>query len=235
MGGDQRAKLVLFDIDGTLLYSGGAGRRAMRQALLDIFGTVGPIQGYPFAGKTDPQIISELMTLAGTAPDVVALRMPLFWDRYVECLRDEIARADGFRIYPGVLELIRALSEKNGIVLGLQTGNIQRGARLKLEPAGLNPYFTVGAFGDDSIDRDKLPQIAVQRVREQCGRIFRGQEVVVVGDTPADISCARCFGARAVVVATGFQSRDELEKAGPDALFDDFSDAGQVVQVILEL
>jgi len=230
---NNHSRLVLFDIDGTILYSGGAGRRAMRRALLKVFGATGPIKGFPFAGKTDPQIIFELMTSAGYAPDLIRRRMPEFWEHYVEYLEEELARTDGLVVYPGVVELIGALRESDGTLLGLQTGNIQRGARLKLEPSGLNRYFPVGAFGDDADDRNELPRIAVQRVHRQFGRIFRGQEVIVVGDTQADISCARHFGARAVAVATGFQDRQNLVEAQPDALFDDFQDTQKVLETIL--
>ncbi len=227
-------RLVLFDIDGTILYTGGAGRRAMRRALLKVFGATGPIKGFPFAGKTDPQIILELMTLAGYAPDLIRRRMPDFWDHYVQYLEQEMTGSGGLLVYPGVSELIRALRDSDGTLLGLQTGNIQRGARIKLEPTGLNPFFPVGAFGDDSDNRNELPRIAVQRVRKQFGRTFRGREVTIVGDTPADIACARHFGARAVAVATGFHDRQGLVDARPDALFDDFQDTQKVLEAILE-
>lgn len=227
------AKLVLFDIDGTILYTGGAGRRAMRRALLRIFGSTGPIKNYSFCGKTDPQIIMELMNLAGHSPDLIEERMDRFWDVYVDYLEQEMPQAHDLKVYPGVMELVQQLHGHDGTMLGLQTGNIQRGARLKLEPIGLNRYFPVGAFGDDCADRDQLPQIAVQRVREQCDRDFRGRDVVVVGDTPADISCARHFGAKAVMVATGFVSYEELERAEPDVLFRDFSDNRMVMEEIL--
>jgi len=224
---------VLFDIDGTILYSGGAGREAMRRALLKVFGATGPIKGFPFAGKTDPQIILELMTLAGYAPDLIRRRMPGFWDRYVEYLEEEMSRSDRLVVYPGVVELVTALEDTDGTLLGLQTGNIERGARLKLEPTGLNPFFPLGAFGDDSDNRNELPRIAVQRARKEFGRTFKGQEVIVVGDTPADVACARHFGGRAVAVATGFHDRQGLVDSRPDALFDDFSDTEKVLEAML--
>jgi phosphoglycolate phosphatase len=227
------SKLVLFDIDGTILYTGGAGRRAIQRTLLEIFGCTGPIKGFPFSGKTDPQIIMELMTLAGHSPSRIEKKMDRFWDVYVEHLKEEMARAHGLKVYPGVVEVIQELQSRDGTLLGLLTGNIQRGARLKLEPVGLNGYFSVGAFGDDSADRDQLPRIAVDRVREQLGRSFSARDVVIVGDTPADISCARHYGAKVVVVATGFVSYEELEKAKPDALFHDFSDHRTVMKEIL--
>jgi len=227
-------KLVLFDIDGTILYTGGAGRRAMRRSLLEVYGSTGPIKGFPFSGKTDPQIIIELMTLAGYALNLIEERMERFWNIYVEYLREEMTRAHKLKVYPGVMELVAALHSHNGTVLGLVTGNIQRGARLKLEPVGLNQYFPVGAFGDDSADRNQLPRIAVQRAGQQFGRDFRGREVIIVGDTTADISCARHFGAKVVVAATGMISYEELEKAKPDALFRDFSDYRKVMEEILE-
>lgn len=227
------AKLVLFDIDGTILYTGGAGRRAMHQTLLETFGSTGPIKDFPFYGKTDPQIIMELMTLAGHPRGLIEERMDRFWDVYVEHLREEMARAHGLTVYPGVVKLVQELHGRDGTLLGLQTGNIQRGARLKLEPVGLNRYFPVGAFGDDSADRDQLPRIAVERVREQFGKSFAGRDVVIVGDTLSDISCARHFGAKVVAVATGFCSCEELERAGPDVVFRDFGDYRKAVEEIL--
>jgi phosphoglycolate phosphatase-like HAD superfamily hydrolase len=226
-------KLVLFDIDGTILYTGGAGRRAMHRSLLEIFGATGPIKGFPFSGKTDPQIVKELMVLVGYAPSLIEKKLDRFWNAYVEYLRDEMNRAHGLMVYPGVVNVIEELQGRDGTLLGLQTGNIQRGARLKLEPVGLNRYFPVGAFGDDSADRNQLPRIAVERVKEQLHREFRRRDVVIIGDTTADISCARHFGAKAVVVATGFQSYQELKEAGPDAFFHDFSDYHAAVEEIL--
>lgn len=234
MSGEDYIRLVLFDIDGTILYTGGAGRRAMRRALLQVFGATGPIKGFPFAGKTDPQIIVELMSLAGYAQELIRRRLADFWEHYVEYLEEEMSGSDGLVVYPGVTDLIRALQDSDGTILGLQTGNIQRGARIKLEPTGLNPFFPVGAFGDDSHNRNELPRIAVQRVRKQFGKAFRGTEVVIVGDTPADVACARHFGARAVAVATGFHDRQGLVDSRPDALFEDFRDTKKVLEAILE-
>jgi phosphoglycolate phosphatase-like HAD superfamily hydrolase len=234
MSGEDYIRLVLFDIDGTILYTGGAGRRAMRRALLQVFGATGPIKGFPFAGKTDPQIIVELMSLAGYAQELIRRRLADFWEHYVEYLEEEMSGSDGLVVYPGVADLIRALQDSDGTILGLQTGNIQRGARIKLEPTGLNPFFPVGAFGDDSRNRNELPRIAVQRVRKQFGKAFRGTEVIIVGDTPADVACARHFGARAVAVATGFHDRQGLVDSRPDALFEDFRDTKKVLEAILE-
>ncbi len=228
-----KGKLVLFDIDGTILYTGGAGRRAIHRSLLEVFGATGPIKDFPFSGKTDPQIVRELMVLAGYAPSLIDRKLDRFWDVYVAHLTEEMSRAHGLKVYPGVVELVEELQNRDGTVLGLQTGNIQRGARLKLEPVGLNRYFPVGAFGDDSEDRNQLPRIAVERVRKELHREFRGRDVVIIGDTIADITCARHFGAKIVVVATGFQDHQKLKDANPDAFFLDFSDHGTVVEEIL--
>ena len=130
-----KVKLVLFDIDGTLLYTRGAGRRAIHQSLQEIFGSTGPIKNYPFCGKTDPQIILELMTMAGYASSYIEKRMARFWDTYVNHLRVEMVQTNKLMVYPGVVQLVKELHGHNGAFLGLQTGNIERGARLKLEPA----------------------------------------------------------------------------------------------------
>ncbi|HWP35991.1 MAG TPA: HAD family hydrolase [Gemmatimonadales bacterium] len=227
-------KLVLFDIDGTLLWTDGAGRRAIRQALLDEMGTAGPIDGYRFDGKTDPQIVRELMTAAGHAHATSERHIERVCRRYVSLLAEELERHEGAtRLCEGVPALLDRLESRRDAVLGLLTGNLAAGAALKLRAAGLDPArFRVGAFGSDSADRAALPPIAVDRARPLLGRLVSGDDVVIIGDTPADVSCGRSIHARAIGVATGSYSTQALRDAGAYSAFDSFADVAAVLEAI---
>lgn len=227
-------RLFLFDVDGTLVSARGAGRRAMGRALEAVFGLTGPIGIYDFRGKTDPQIVFDLMGAAGLPVARVQERLDSFYARYVEDLRAEINRAGGVALMPGVFELVRRLSERGDAILGLLTGNIEAGARLKLEPTGLLPHFRLGAYGSDESDRAKLPGVAARRAERLSGETISPDRMVVIGDTPLDIACARAYGARAVSVATGGHGLEELAAHRPDCLFADFADVGRVVTALLD-
>lgn len=228
-------RLILFDIDGTLLTAGGAPRRAFRRALTRFFGTEGTAATHDFSGKTDPQIVYDLMTEEGFGNDHIADRMAEVFESYVAGLAAELESETGHRLLPGVKELLAQLAEDPRIVLGLVTGNVETGARLKLDHFGLWDRFRVGAFGSDDRERDRLPAIAIDRARRLTGRAFAAEEVVVVGDTPADVRCARAAGAIAVAVATGVPGRDELAASGPDFLLDSLEDWPDVaVEIGLE-
>lgn len=217
-------RLVLFDIDGTLVLTKGAGRRALGAALLRVYGTSGLIDGYDFRGKTDPRIVAELMSAAGLGPEAIHAGLGDCFEAYARGLVDEIGDGQCVTLLPGVAELVRRLDATEGVVLGLLTGNIEEGARIKLAPTGLWPYFRIGAFGSDDGDRRRLPSLAARRAQALTGYGFRPEEVVVIGDTPLDVECARAFGAVAVAVATGFHPYAELEAEKPDLLFASFAD-----------
>lgn len=227
-------KLVLFDIDGTILLSDGAGRRAIHRALIEVFSITGP-EDYRFDGKTDPQIVRELMRLAGHADERIDAGMAQLLERYVECLRDEL-RAPGLNpsTLPGVPELLDALEAKSNVILGLLTGNLERGAAAKLQAVGLDPRrFRIGAFGSDHELRPELPAIARERTRRQLGIDIAGDAIVVIGDTPADLTCGKALGACAIGVATGRYSVEELQRHDPIAVFADLSDTAAVTRAIL--
>ncbi len=232
---DPRVKLVLFDIDGTIMITNGAGRRAVHRALLEVFGTIGS-PDHRFDGKTDPQIVRELMRLAGHGDDTIDARMSLMLDRYVAYLHDELASpTHTSHVFPGVHELIGALDARDDVVLGLLTGNLAAGARAKLTAVGIDPdRFRVGAFGSDHELRGELPAIAQRRARESLGLDIPGRDVVVIGDTPADLDCGRSIGARAIGVATGHYSVDVLASHGAAAVYPDLSDTGEVIRVIMD-
>jgi phosphoglycolate phosphatase len=227
--------LVLFDIDGTLLLTPGAGRRAITSAMA---GRVADPEAWfriRFDGKTDPQIVREMLEVAGDADagDPAAIEAILV--RYVTLLEEELARNPGrTRILPGVARLLDRLEAEGDVVLGLLTGNVARGAGLKLRSGGLDPErFRVGAYGSDSPHRPDLPAIAAGRAAPLFGRVPSGEAVVIVGDTPSDVTCGVGIGARAVAVGTGSYSAAELREAGAREAFDDLSDTDAVLSAIL--
>jgi phosphoglycolate phosphatase len=226
-------RLLLFDIDGTLLRARGAGRRALRAALERVYGTAGAIEHYDLSGKTDQRIVLDLMEASGLAPDVVRAGFDDVFEAYARGLVEEIGDGRGVVTLPGVAELIRRLDLTDGVLLGLLTGNIEEGARIKLGPTGLWPYFPVGAFGSDDADRRRLPSLAARRAHALIGHPFRPEEVLVIGDTPLDIECARAFGATAVAVATGNCPRARLLSEGPDLFFEDLSEVDRVTRLLL--
>ena len=225
--------LVLFDVDGTLLSAGGAGRRAIHRALIDVFGSTGP-DDYWFDGKTDRQIVRDLMRSDGHGDESIDARMDAVLSRYVACLEHELRRPEHPpRLHTGVAELVDALDDRTDIVLGLLTGNLEVGARAKLEAVGVDPSrFAVGAYGSDHESRPDLPAVAQRRAREHLGLDLPGSAVVIIGDTPADIACGRSVGARAIGVATGRYTVKELSACGAVAVFQDLSDTTAVVEAI---
>jgi len=230
-------KLILFDIDGTLLWTDGAGRRAIHRALLLEAGTAGPIETYRFDGKTDPQIVRELLGLAGHPEATDEQRIQAVCRRYVELLSAELGKpTQATRLMVGVAELLAALEpheREERAVVGLLTGNLEPGAALKLRSAGLDlARFRVGAYGSDSHRRADLPALAAQRAAALTGRTFAGVDVVILGDTPEDVTCGRALGARALAVATGFYDVAALRAAGAARVFSDLADTGAVLDAI---
>lgn len=226
-------KLVLFDIDGTLLWTDGAGRRAVHRALEDVFGALPP-DGHEFDGKTDPQIVRELMALAGVADHRIDAGLPEALDRYVTELRAELDGADhSDKVYPGIHALLDELEVRDDVLLGLLTGNVRDGAAAKLAAVGLNERrFRVGAFGSDHAHRPELPAIARARAEQLLGHTIAGEDVVVIGDTPADMRCGNGIGARAIGVATGRYTVEQLAACG-GTVFPDLSDTPAVLRAIL--
>jgi len=225
-------KLVLFDLDSTLLWSDGAGRRAIHRAMVDVLGTAGPIEGFRFDGRTDGEIVMRLAEGAGIEPTGEVVDGVLA--RYVALLDDELSKpTQRTVVFPGVMELLAALERRPDCVLGLLTGNVRSGARLKLASGGIDiGRFPVGAFGSDSAHRPDLPAVAQRRAREQLGLDVGGADVVIVGDTPADVTCGRGIGARAIGVATGAYQAADLLGAGASAAFDDLSDTEAVLAAV---
>ncbi len=228
------AKLVLFDIDGTILLTAGAGRRAIVAAVGEHVGATAGLHEVRFDGKTDPQIVAELLEAAGHPRPHHLERIEALCSRYVDLLQYELRQpTTRTTLMPGVLELLDRL-ESEDVVLGLLTGNMARGAALKLRSARIDVQrFRVGAYGSDAADRAALPPIAAQRAQSYFGRVPSGSEVVIIGDTPADVACGTCIGARAIAVATGSYSVAELMSCAPHAAFEDLSQTDRVLEAIL--
>jgi phosphoglycolate phosphatase-like HAD superfamily hydrolase len=227
-------KLILFDIDGTLLWSRGAAKRAFLRAMIEVYGTAGPIATHPFGGKTDPQIARELLQLEGFADAAIDDGFVRLWEMYVDGLRTELQKhAAETMVLPGVRELISALEQRADALFGLLTGNIEAGAALKLEAAGLHGRFRFGAFGSDHERREALPPIAVERARRHAGRDFRGRDIVIIGDTPADMTCGRALDVHALGVTTGHFDAASLNAAGAQAVFADLTDTEAVLEALL--
>ncbi len=225
-------RVICFDIDGTLVHTHGAGRRAIERALVEVLGTAGPIGELRFDGRTDGDIVIRLAEGAGIEP--TPRRLEAVLARYEQLLADELAKpGHRTRVYPGVFEALDALERRLDALMGLLTGNIAGGARLKLGSAGIaHQRFRVGAFGSDHHVRAELPAIARARASDLLGREVRGEDLVIIGDTPADMTCGDAVGARAIGVATAAYSVDQLMDAGADAAFADLSDTAAVVDAI---
>ncbi len=224
-------RLILWDVDGTLLTTGGVSAEAMRVAMGMVLGPVSERQRHSYAGKTDWQIINE--TFPQLDPESVVGRLREFSDTYVAELRrrhdDLLARA---RLLPGVVDALLALHEQ--VIQAPLTGNIAAVARIKIEALGLERYLNleVGAYGDDHYERARLVQFAAERAAAHYGRSFSGENIIVVGDTPSDVRCGKAHGARTVAVATGPFSVDDLAAHQPDALLPDLSDTAALLRAI---
>lgn len=227
-------RLVLFDIDGTILRSGGVGRIAMERALNDVFGSTGTSE-YHYDGKTDRQIVREQMRLEGLGDEEIDGRMDELLGTYLSGLKDELASGErNVHVFEGVRELIDELDREPTITLGLLTGNIEDGARAKLGAAGIDiSRFKVNAFGSDHEQRPELPGVAQRRALEVVGADIPGDRIIVIGDTPADIRCGESIGARAIGVATGRYSVEQLLEHGAYAVFETLADTGAVMKRIM--
>jgi phosphoglycolate phosphatase-like HAD superfamily hydrolase len=225
-----RKKLFLFDIDGTLLLTGRAGEHALRLALRDRFGVEDDLATISFAGSTDGAIARQMFE--SNAIPVTPENVADLFDGYIHHLALELPKREG-QVLPGIVGLLEELHARPDCVLGLLTGNIARGAELKLSHYGVWDYFEFGAFADDHVDRNKLGPVAHARAAEKHGISFEAREVYVLGDTPRDIDCARAAGFVAVAIATGSYTKEQLAEHKPDFLFEDLSDTTAVLAVLL--
>ena len=222
-------RLLLWDIDGTLITTGAAGQRALVRATAERFGGKGDLTDVEIAGRTDTGIAQQILRKYD-AP-ITDENVDSFLDLYVRLLAEELPQRQG-RVLPGVLELLQRSAQQPNTTLGLLTGNLERGAKLKLEHYKLWHFFAFGAFSDDHHDRNQLGSFALSRAQAGTGIKFAGSQVDVIGDTGHDIACGKAFGARTVAVATGSWSREKLAEHQPDFLFDDLSKVDEVIQLL---
>ena len=213
--------VYLFDIDGTLVSAGGAGKAALIDALAEEFGIAHTLDRLTLSGRTDRAISADLLALCGL-DDTDHHRARLL-DAYLRLLPATLASRPG-RVLPGVPRLLDRLAAMPGVAVGLITGNVQHGARIKLGHFGLWERFRFGGFGDRHAARDDVARDALEAVERHLGRAIDPGDVRVIGDTPFDVRCARAIGARAVGVLTGWHSREEMSACSPDLLLDDLSD-----------
>jgi phosphoglycolate phosphatase len=208
-------RLLLFDVDGTLVDCGGQPIAPFTAALIEVFGTAGDVERYNFAGCTDSQAVLELMTGAGFAAAEVHARLPAVRDLYLARLESTLERGR-MRLLPGVEELLLRLAPRPDVELALLTGNWEAGARTKLSRFDLNRFFPFGAFGSDGIERGELPPIALARAARRRGRPVAAHETLIIGDSPRDVACARAHGIPVLAVATGKTPAAALAAAGAD-------------------
>jgi phosphoglycolate phosphatase-like HAD superfamily hydrolase len=222
--------LLLWDIDGTLIASGGAGLRALQHALRTVFRIDGSLADIEFAGRTDTWIVREVFRKFGIT--VSADNFRRFCDGYVAALPAELANPQA-RVLPGVRDVLRAVAAHGGIAQGLLTGNMRRGAQLKLAHHGLWEYFAFGAFADDGEHRNELGPHALRRALECHGVEFAADRIWVIGDTPHDIACGKMIGARTLAVGTGGATLEQLRLHHPTAALHDLADTRAVLELLL--
>ncbi len=217
-------KLVLFDIDGTLLISRGIGREAKRRAMLEVFGTTGDLDGHAFGGQTDWGILAALLAPHGISSAAIGRAMPAYEEvmaRHMQEIRPSYCAS----AIPQAMETLQALRRRPDALVGLVTGNTSKTAAIKLEMAGYDPaWFPVGAFGNEAAARADLTRLALERTQAYLGQRLKGDAVIVIGDTPADVEAARAIDAIAIAVCTGYETRENLQGSQPDFLLADLGD-----------
>ena len=231
---ENHTKVLLFDIDGTLLDPAGEGGICLRRALEDVYGISGPVESYDMAGKTDWRIVTDLMEMAGLDAETIESSRPAVFAAYARHI-EAAAPTFNMRLLPGVPDLLDKLAGDPGFTLGLVTGNVREAVPFKLRSVGLDPgLFSFGAFGSEHIDRNRLPAMALYRLEQHLGFPVEPETVLVIGDTPHDIACARYAGVQVLCVATGSYSRQSLASHNPDYLLDDLADVGAVMDVLMK-
>jgi len=228
-------RIVLFDIDGTLLTTAGAAREAFGLALSEAAGRPVAPNGYSFSGRTDPQIARDILSANGVAGAALEAAIPETIRLYLRYFSRHVRPHDGARLLPGVRELLDALAGRAEARTALLTGNVEDGARIKLGLFGITGYFdfALSSFGSDDPDRNRLPPIALRRAQQAIDPALGGRQLVVVGDSEHDVICSRTVGARSVAVCTGWTPVETLRAHAPDVLLDDLSDTARALDAIL--
>ncbi len=226
-------KLVLFDIDGTLLSMNAVNRTILADALKEVYGTEGSTGTHNFSGKMDRSIIYEVLLNAGLNNSEIAEKFDQAKETYIEMFRMH-AKPSDVLLMEGIRELLDVLSGCSELMLGLLTGNFEGSGRHKLRLPEINHYFPFGAFADDGAHRNELPPIAVEKAYQLTGVTFSEHNIIIIGDTEHDIACARVLNAKSIAVATGTYSTEELKKHNPDVLYENLSQTDVVFREILQ-
>jgi phosphoglycolate phosphatase-like HAD superfamily hydrolase len=228
-------RLILWDVDGTLVSTGPAGRLALETAAGVVAG-LQEVPSVPMSGKTDPQIIAEMLAIAGVAAEEIARMMPFALEEAERSLAGSelLIQRDGF-VQPGVAELLARLGDSNGVRQTLVTGNVVANARLKVSVFGLDRAFdfAVGAYGTDHADRDCLVPVSLDRVRDLRGETYLPEEVWVIGDTRHDLSCAKAAGVRCLIVGTGRDGFEPVRDLDADAVVENLADVDGIIKTLL--
>ena len=217
-------KLFLFDIDQTLINSGGAGLRALDRACRQLFGLPNAMEGISPHGKTDPAIVREILRKKLDSDNPNTSQIDTVLDAYVFFLKEEVQTSPTYRVLPGVLTLLDKLVQLSEVMLGLATGNIEPGGRIKLDRGALNPYFSFGGFASDSEDRTELVRKAAEKAANKNGGSISPSNIFVIGDTPLDIDAGNRCGFKTVGVATGTYSVEQLLASGATIVVPDLAD-----------
>jgi phosphoglycolate phosphatase len=225
-------KLVLFDIDGTLLSVSNINRTVLANALKEVYGTEGSTGSHNFAGKMDNIIIYEVLESAGVSKATIARKFDQAKATYIEMFQAQ-AKASDVMLMAGVRELLDELSVRSELMLGLLTGNFEESGRHKLRLPFIDHYFPFGAFADDANNRNALPSVAVEKAYRMTGKRFSDREIIIIGDTEHDIVCSRVLNSKSIAVATGTYSTKELKKHNPDVLLENLSQTDLVISEIL--
>ncbi len=225
-------KAVLFDIDGTLVRFDGAGKRSLKRATEETFGTSGVMDSVHFQGKTDPLIVYESLIPVGISRETIDKKLELLKQKHFSFL-DRYIRESQPILLPGVKELLERLNGAPGTLTGLLTGNFEGGARIKLKVFDLMDYFKFGVFSDDTPVRNQMPGIARKRIQDLFGWDIPYHDMFIIGDTPFDIECGKSAGAVTIAVGTGWTEREILQGHHPDYYFDDLADTSRVLKILL--
>ncbi len=223
-------KCVLFDLDRTLVTTGGAGNRALEKAFQNVCGIGNAMDGIDPSGKTDPAIIREIFLRRGNR-NCTDAEMASIQEKYLNFLPDECDRSAGYQVMDGIPGILSSL-QKKGVIVGLGTGNLEKGARIKLGRSKLNSFFPFGGFGSDSENRAELLDIAYQKAQKHSGTPIHKENVFVVGDTERDILAAKKSGLKVIAAATGNADEEFLKSFGPDFFLPNFEDEKNFLEII---
>ncbi len=227
----KKPKALLFDVDGTLIRTGGAGIRSLLRSFKLIYNLENPLEGVTIAGNTDPCIFRDIMVYqTNKSPSLEEEKK--FLNQYLQFLQEEISVSEGYKVLPGIVEILKQAFDMPHLLIGLGTGNLEEGAKIKLERGGLNSYFSFGGFSSDSHHRPEILKMAVKKAEKKFGVQLSPEEVIVIGDTPRDLSAARAIGAKAICVATGGYTFEDLKACNPDHLMKDFENVDEFFEFV---